>query len=263
MARAKRIQSAGVHYISNRSVELRNAFVLEEDYQAFTNILCDLSEFYEFNIYSYVMLPHAYHLLIETKKENLSQIMKLLSSEYSHYFNKRYGRNGALWEGRYKSSFMEDKSYAFYFLSYMENLPKMTGITSELRSYTYSTYRQFVGLDSRLDCVKESIVFKRFNTIEEIKTFFEKVRDKEFIDNIVEILRVQGLEKRVSKKVSINIDLNAYFFLGQSKEEMATNMTKVYGMGISQAKIGDFLGISQQAVYLKIKEHKLKNRKEK
>lgn len=263
MARRKRIQNVGVHYISNRSVELRNAFVVKEDYQAFIDYLCILSDSYEFSIYSYVLLPHAYHLLIETKKENLSAIMKLLGSHYGQYFNLKYGRNGALWEGRYRSSFMEDKSYAFYFLAYMENLPKTTGITSELRSYSYSTYRQFVGLDARLDCVKDSIVFKRFNTIEEIKAFFKEIRNKEFIENIVEILRKQGLEEKISKKVIKKIDLEAYFFLEQSKSEVVENMIKVYNMGVSQAKIGDFLGMSQQAVYFKIKEHKFKNRKEK
>jgi REP element-mobilizing transposase RayT len=258
MARVKRIQSVGVHYISNRSVELRNAFVIKKDYQAFVDYLCMLSESHAFNIHSYVILPHGYHLLIETKEENLSAVMKLLGSRYGQYFNNKYGRNGALWEGRYKSSFMEDKSYAFYFLAYMENLPKMTGITSELRSYSYATYRQFVGLDERLDCVKDSIVFQRFNTIEEIKLFFTKMRNKEFIENIIEILRIKGLEKKVSRKISNKIDLGAYFFLEQSKEQIAVNMITVHNMGVSQAKIGEFLGMSQQAVYFKIKEHKLK-----
>lgn len=260
MARVKRLQSAGVHYLTNRSVELRNAFIVKEDYRAFIDSLCALSESHTFNIYSYVLLPHAYHLLIETKKENLSAIMKLLGSSYGQYFNLKYGRNGALWEGRYKSSFMQDKSYAFYFLTYMENLPKMMGITSELRSYSYSTYRQFVGLDERLDCVKDSIVFKRFNSIEEIKIFFIEIRNKEFIDNIIEILRVKGLENKVSRKVSNKIDLEAYFSLEQSKDEIVKSMIEVYSMGVSQAKIGEFLGMSQQAVSFKIKEHKLKNR---
>lgn len=254
MARAKRVQRAGVHYISNFSVELRKAFVTRDDYLTFIEALCGLSKSHCFSIYSYVLLPQAYYLLIETKQENLSQIMKLLNGTYSNYFNKKYGRSGALWGGRYKSSFMENRSYAFYFLSYMENLPKMVGITSELRSYLYSTYRQFVGLDECLDCVKESIVFKHFNTIEEIKSFFREIRDKEFIDNIIEILRVKGLAEEVSKKETI--DLNSYFVIGQSREEITKNIVKVYSMGVSQSKIGEFLGMSQQAIHLKIKMYK-------
>jgi REP element-mobilizing transposase RayT len=258
MARVKRIESIGVHYISNRTVELRNAFIVSEDYRRFIDFLCALSLSHKFDIHSYVLLPHAYYLLIETKKENLSVAMKYLNGEYSRYFNQKYGRNGSLWDGRYKSSFMQDKSYAFYFLSYMENLPKMAGITSELRSYSYSTYRQFVGLDERLKCVKNSIVFKRFNTIEEIKAFFVEMRNKEFIENIIEILRLKSLEKKVSKKIEKEIDLETYFFLGQSDEEIAKSMIRVQKMGISQAKIGNFLGVTQQAVYYKIKKHKQK-----
>jgi len=260
MARGKRIESVGVHYIYNRTVELRSAFIVGEDYRMFIDYLCALSASHHFTIHSYVILPHGYHLLIETQKENLSAIMKLLGSSYGQYFNLKYGRNGALWEGRYKSSFMEDKSYAFYFLAYMENLPKMMGITSELRSYAYSTYRQFIGIDERLECVEESLVFKRFNTIEEIKAFFVEIRNHEFIENLIEILRIKSLEINVAEKIEKEIDLETYFFAGQSDEERVESMMEVQEMGVSQSKIGKFLGITQQAVYYKIKKHKLKDR---
>lgn len=262
MGRVKRIQNIGMHYISNRTVELRNSFIVKEDYQAFIEYLCSLSSLYEFTIHSYVLLPHSYHLLLETKKENISVIMKLLGSQYGQYFNLKYGRNGALWEGRYKSSFMQDKNYVFYFLAYMENLPKITGITSELRSYNYTTYRQFIGLDECLDCVKSSIVFQRFNTIEEIKFFFTEIRNKEFIDNIIEILRKKNLKQSKDKSPPKELKLERYFFLNQSKEETNENIIRALKDGASQTQIGDFLKISQQAVSLRIKKYRQKNRKE-
>ncbi|HIP52232.1 MAG TPA: hypothetical protein EYG94_09120 [Campylobacterales bacterium] len=263
MARQKRIDKRGLYYISNRSVELRKAFVVKEDYSTFIDTLCLLSDTHEFSIHSYMLLPYGYYLLIETKENNLSGIMRVLNSTYSRYFNKKYGRNGSLWEGRYKSTFMEDVSYAFYFIRYMENLPKLAGITSELRSYHYSTYRQFIGLDECLTCIESSIIFKRFNTIEEIKVFFTSMLKKEFIDNIIEILRQQNLDKGIAECVSKELNLESYFFLNQSKDEININIVRALKDGASQTKVGNFLGISQQAVCLKIKKYKLKNREEK
>lgn len=259
MARQKRVQHKGFHYITNRTVELRSAFIVQEDYKAFIELLCELSETHGFTIHSYTLLPHSYHFLIETKRENLSAFMRLLNSRYTKYFNLKYGRNGSLWEGRFKSSFMQDKSYVFYFITYMENLPKVMGITSELRNYTHSSYRQFVGLDECFSCIKDSIIFKKFNSIEEIKNFFKKMCNKEFIDNIIEILRKKSLDKNVSKKLTKEKNIEEFFLLNQSKEAENKSIVKAYKSGLSQRKIGDFLGISQQAIYLRIKEFRLKN----
>jgi len=137
----------------------------------------------------------------------------------------------------------------------------MTGITSELRNYSYATYRQFVGLDECSDCVKNSIVFQHFNTIEEIKKFFTKTRDKEFIDNVIEILRKKNLKQSKDESLPKELKLERYFLLNQSKEEVNENIIKALKDGASQTQIGDFLKISQQAVSLRIKKYR-QNRKE-
>ena len=44
-------------------------------------------------LHTYVLMDNHYHLLIETKKENLSSFMREINSNYSQYFNKKYKRN--------------------------------------------------------------------------------------------------------------------------------------------------------------------------
>jgi len=254
MGRDVRVQRVGYHYISNRSIELRNAFVVKDDYLKFIELLSELSQSHGFSIESYTLLSHAYYLLIKTSSENLSAIMKLLNRRYSLYFNNKYGRNGALWEGRFKSTFMEDEGYLFYFIRHMEHLPKMTGIVLALEDYSYSTYRQFVGLDSRLRALESSVVFQRFNSIDEIKIFFMQEVNKEFIDNLVEILRKQEKQRKKedAKKEKEVLELCDFLSIKQNDEERVEGMREAYRAGISQVKIADFLGLSQQAVSLKI-----------
>ena len=256
MARFRRVQTAGLHYISNRSVELRNAFIIREDYQTFLAYFCTLSKSHNFTIHSYVLLAHGYYLLIETKEENLSEIMKMLNRQYAHYFNLKYGRNGSLWEGRYKSSFMEESDYAYYFVAFMENLPIVTGISSELRSYSYSSYRQFIGLDECLACMKNSLIFKRFNSFEEIKQFFNTTYKKEFIDNIVEILRHKNESNKSCKEQNKIEDLEEYFDSKQSLKEEMQSIVNAFNDGFTQKNIGKFLGVSQQAVAKRIKRYR-------
>jgi len=254
MGRIARVQRKGYHFISNRTVELRQAFVVREDYLKFIEFVSELSKSHDFIIHAYTLLGHAYYLLIETKIENLSAFMKLLSRRYSFYFNNKYGRNGALWEGRFKSSFMKDEGYAFYFMRYSEYLPKMTGIVLHLEDYPYSSYRQFVGIEKRLEILESSLVFQRFNSVEEIKIFFMQEVNKEFIDNLIEILRKQEEQRRKeeSKELKKVLELSDYLFIKQNEEERIEGMVEAYRAGITQAKIANFLGLTQQAVSLKI-----------
>jgi len=253
MGRAKRIQAVGYHYIMNQSVELRNVFIVSKDYLKFISLCEELSFSHEFIIHAYSLVPNAYYLLIETKKENLSSIMKLLNSRYSLYFNQEYGRRGHLWQGRYKSTFMEDVNYAYYFIRYMEHVPKMMGITLHLNSYKYSSYRQFVGLDTCILPLKSSIVFKRFNSIDEIKQFLSEEVNKEFIENIMKILS----QKKIKSLDGVTpMVIESFFEKNQTQIEELESILKAYENGFSQQKIADYLGISQQAIYLRIKKYK-------
>lgn len=256
MARAKRVQHTGYHYITNYSVELRSVFIVKKDYMKFIDLCTELSVSHEFNLHAFSLVPNAYYLLIETKKENLSVIVKLLSGRYSFYFNQEYGRKGHLWEGRYKSTFIDDVNYTYYFIRYMEHVPKMMGITSHLSNHDYSSYRQFVGLDTCMLSLRSSIMFKRFNSIDEIKRFLEKEINKESIENIIKILSNKEVKPTPVKEV---LSLSGYFKENQSKQERLESIIKAYKNGVSQKKIANYLELSQQAISLRLKRHKEKN----
>lgn len=254
MARAKRIQSVGYHYIMNQSVELRHIFIVSKDYLKFMSLCQELSRTHDFNIHAYSLVPNAYYLLLETKKENLSAIMKILNSRYSLYFNQEYERSGHLWKGRYKSTFIQNVNYTYYFIRYMEHVPNMMGITLDLKSYSYSSYRQLVGLDACMEALKSSILFKRFNSLEEIKLFLSEGITKDEIENIIKILSRKDFTIENTKKKED--DLSIYFGEEQSKQEELKSIVKAYENGFSQKKIADYLGLSQQAIYLRLKRYK-------
>ena len=105
MPRKHRIEKNGFYHIINRGVARNKVFLDDSDNIKFLEILQEACEDYEFEIYSYCLMNNHYHLLIEIKKENLSAIMQKVNSRYSIYFNKKYKRNGHLWQGRFSSFF--------------------------------------------------------------------------------------------------------------------------------------------------------------
>jgi hypothetical protein len=56
-----------------------------------------------FKLITFVLLPHSFHLLIQTSSlEDLTLFLKRVCASYALYFNKRYNKTGAVFEGRYK-----------------------------------------------------------------------------------------------------------------------------------------------------------------
>jgi hypothetical protein len=48
-------------------------------------------------------MDNHYHLLIETRKDNLSRGMRQLGGVYTQRFDRRHGRVGCLFHGRFQA----------------------------------------------------------------------------------------------------------------------------------------------------------------
>ena len=254
MAREIRLDGSGYYHVSNRGVGLREVFSSNEDRIFFITLLCKSAKQYHFAIQSYALVSNGYNILIKTTKNNLSHIMKTINGQYTSYFNRRHRRKGHLWEGRFKSWHIEDISFVLEILSYIEHLPIYAGDATEKQNYPYASYRQFIGIDERLSCLNESIVFQKFNNLLDIKDFFNKPIDVDRIHRIHRLLRQQSRARveRPSKKALPFLDPS--YFESSTKAERNQKIYEAYQKGYSQAKIGAALYISQQAVYKIIKK---------
>jgi len=253
MPRTFRIHSPGFYHLVNRGVGLREVFLTDEDRLFFINFLCNLSQDMSFNLHGYALVSNGYNLLVETIHENLSEIMRTLNGAYARYFNRRTGRRGHVWEGRFRSWKIEDASMALDILSYIESLPEYTGSVTDKRSYRYACYRQFTGRDKILPCLKDSIVFVHFNSHEDIESFFNQPIDVAWINRMHDTLRRTSFTKVLQERFSLP-PLNKDFFSAHSREERNQKIHRAYQQGYSQRTIASVLGISQQAIHKIIKK---------
>ncbi len=66
--------------------------------------------------------------------------MKRLGQRYVQYVNRTYKRSGTLWEGRFRSSIIQQQEYLFYCHRYIEMNPVRAGIVRHPREYRWSSY---------------------------------------------------------------------------------------------------------------------------
>jgi REP element-mobilizing transposase RayT len=173
MARPLRIEMAGGWYhVTARGNERKRVFRDDKDRGHFLELLEEWVERFAVRPHAYVLMDNHYHLLVETTRPNLGAAMQWLQVSYTVWFNRRHGRVGHLFQGRYKAIVTE--AGAGWALSrYVHLNPVRVGALgldkaarklegagmgakpdaalvrerlARLRGYRWSSYRAYVGL---------------------------------------------------------------------------------------------------------------------
>ena len=112
LARPLRIQYPGAFYhVTSRGNERKAIFKNKRDREKFLSYLESASERYDAVIHTYCLMDNHYHLILETPRSNLSQILHHINGAYTTYFNVKRGRSGHLFQGRYKAILVEKDAY--------------------------------------------------------------------------------------------------------------------------------------------------------
>ena len=112
MARPLRIEYPGaVYHVTSRGNEKKPVFRDDIDRENFLNTLQHVNKRYNWICHAYCLMTNHYHLLIETPDGNLALGMRQLNGVYTQLFNKRHGRTGHLFQGRYKAILIQKDSH--------------------------------------------------------------------------------------------------------------------------------------------------------
>jgi putative transposase len=165
MGRPLRIEYAGaLYHITSRGNERRKIFLDDADRKKFLGILEEYHDRYGILIHSYVLMDNHYHLILETPKGNLLKVMHGLNGGYTGYFNRKYGRSGHLFQGRYKGIIVDKDSYLIPLSRYVHLNPVRARITERPEQYRWSSYRGYIGRENQHEWVEYSWILSQFGS---------------------------------------------------------------------------------------------------
>lgn len=145
MARPLRIEYEGAFYhVTARGNERRKIFFSKSDYNKFKDYLKESRQKYGCLLHCYVLMTNHYHLLIETPKANLSNVMHHLNGSYTSYTNRKRGRSGHLFQGRYKAILVDRDTYLLELSRYVHLNPVRAKMAAKPEDYPHSTYRSYI-----------------------------------------------------------------------------------------------------------------------
>jgi len=143
MPRKRRFYLPGIPvHVIQRGIDLRNVFLCEEDFLTYRHFLGNSAYRCGCAIHAYVLMPNHIHLLMTpSSKQAVSRTIQYLGSSYVTYFNRRYKRNGTLWEGRHKGTIISADDYFFSCSRYIVLNPVRAGIVKNPGEYCWSSYQ--------------------------------------------------------------------------------------------------------------------------
>ena len=157
MARALRIEYPGaVYHITSRGNERRAIFRDDEDREQFLRFLADAVTRFGWILTEYTLMTNHFHLVLETPTSTLSRGMQWLNGTYAAWFNRKYGRSGHLFGGRFHAFIVEKEASYLELLRYVALNAVRAGLVERPEQYRWSSYRAMAGYEPAPDWLNVS-----------------------------------------------------------------------------------------------------------
>lgn len=149
-------------------------------------------------IHAYVLMTNHVHILTSFDDvSGPSRLMCKLSQQYSSYLNKRLGKSGSTWEGRYWSCLVPTERYLFICQRYIELNPVRAGLVVRQDQYRWSSYRENAGLGDTHSLLSPHELYGRLGTSEgQRKESYRKLFAKELTEAELTQIR-SGLQEEL------------------------------------------------------------------
>lgn len=107
------------YHIYNRGADRRSIFKEDENYAFVLRRVKEYAAQFSIAIIAYCLMPNHYHFLVrQDGDEPVSTLFQRVFNSYSKAFNKRYGRSGTLFEGRFQSIHVDQQGYLLHLCQY-------------------------------------------------------------------------------------------------------------------------------------------------
>ena len=165
MARPLRIEYPGaVYHITSRGNEKKPVYRDDRDRDNFLTTLDKVNKRYNWLCHAYCLMDNHFHLLIETPEGNLSLGMRQLNGVYTQIFNKRHGRVGHLFQGRYKAILIQKDSHLLEVCRYVVLNPVRARLVKDPGQWIWDSYGATAGREKPPACLTTSWVLGQFSS---------------------------------------------------------------------------------------------------
>jgi putative transposase len=189
------------YHVYNRGVDKRKTFMDNEDHYRFLHDLYELNDknntpafcrrselvgseapYNEkrellVEIVCFCLMPNHFHLILKQLTEKgISTFMHKLGTGYTNFFNKKYERSGALFQGPFKAVHVKTDEQMMQLGRYVhlnpvdifhpgrkeEGIKNLKEAASFLKSYRWSSYSDYIGIKNYPSLINKEFMMKSY-----------------------------------------------------------------------------------------------------
>jgi putative transposase len=142
LLRSTTLPPEGFFHVVARAVDGARVYRDDADRREFVALLRECGERHHWTCHAYCLLSTHYHLVLETRRAELSAGMHNLNSRHAQRFNRRHRRYGALFAERFTARAIESEEYLYDACAYVLLNPVKAGLCdrSDEWPWSFSTF---------------------------------------------------------------------------------------------------------------------------
>ena len=139
--------SLGIYHVVYRGINKQRIFEDNEDYEKFLSILRKYQPICGYKLIAYCLMSNHIHLLIKPGEVPLPRIFQRIIPSFVYWYNKKYQRVGSLFQARFKSRPVNNRSQLLIVTRYIHQNPVKAAVCNHPRKYKYSSFRGYFDND--------------------------------------------------------------------------------------------------------------------
>lgn len=129
------------------------------------------------DIVAFCLNPNHYHMLLTPLTEQgIEKFMQKFGAGFTLYFNEKYERTGALFQGRFKSSHIDSNEYLLHVAAYINLNDKVHQLGPPRPKLVRNSWDEYLGKSKRNMCNKEIILGQFKNSSKYKKSTLESLK---------------------------------------------------------------------------------------
>jgi len=277
MARPLRLELAGGFYhVTSRGDRREDIYEDDEDREKWLNLLGANCKRFNWRCHAYCLMDNHYHIVVETAEANLSKGMRQLNGVYTQYYNRRHGRVGHVFQGRFKGILVERDAYLLELARYVVLNPIRAEMTKTLKSWKWSSYKAMVGEVTAQTWLETDWILRQFtkHRTSAMKSYANFVREGIGLPSIWTNIQNQVFlgsedfvnknQKKILKKESIGevphlqkrkIPKSLGYYERKYKDQKKAILSAYRTGGYTQKELGDYFNRHYSTISRIIKEN--------
>jgi len=168
-----------------RGINRQNIFENRNDYKRFKECLEKAKEARDLKIFGYCFMSNHVHIVAGIGSEPIGTSLKRIGVSYASCYNRKYNRQGALFQDRFRSEPVEDDKYLLAVVRYVHQNPVRAEICKTAADYEWSSYADYIGEGDGLTDTNELLELFSNKPSEQVGLFEEFTREageEKFVD---------------------------------------------------------------------------------